>query len=388
MKKLPAFIACLVALVALAASACGPVSSYAATVNGIEISQDDLNVELEAIRDNKDYAAAVEQQLAQGGEKLKGSGKNTFDSTFVARVLTRQIYLALITAELKDRKIKITDEQLAEARKQQEEQLTQQFEGKDVWNAFPKEYQDTLARRFAEIQALQEALAPEPDAAAVQKYYEENKEEFNQTCSRHILAGFPGNPRDPANPPPTPQQEAEAKAKAEQWKARVDRGEDFAAIARAESTDTGSGGQGGDLGCRGGFVQEFTEAMDALQPGQTSGPVRTQFGYHIIQVTSRGTLSLEEATPQIQQILGQESQNAVQDFVNEALGDAKIKVNPKYGTFEKGDPAQGTQPQVVPPKGPATTTTTEPPGGPGGPGGPGAGEEPVLIPEEEGGAGQ
>lgn len=355
MKKLLFLPVVLVAL-AFVASACGPVSSYAATVNGERLSQSALNDELEAIRDNKEYAAAVEQALAQGNEKLTGSGKNTFDAGFVAQVLTRQIFLELVAQELKDRKIEITEADLDKARQDQEQQFEQQFQGKDVWTAFPESYRDTLVLRSAQVDALQAALTKKPDDAAIKAYYDEHVKEFEETCTRHILASFPGDRRADPSPPPA-DVDAATKAKAQGWKDRIDKGEDFAAIAKAESGDTGSGAKGGDLGCQGGFVQEFTDAVNGLQPGQTSGPVMTQFGYHIIQVVSRKQKTLEEATPDIQQTLAQESQNAVQGFLEEAVEKANIKINPKYGKFDKGDPATGASPRVVPPEGPATTTT-------------------------------
>lgn len=366
MKKLLFLPLALVALVSLLAGACGPVSSYAATVNGERLSQQDLNDELEAIRDNKDYAAAVEQALASGGQKVSGSGKNTFDSRFVAQVLGRQIFLALVTEELKERKIEVKQADLDKAEDEQLQQFDQQFEGKgkQVWEQFPKSYRDTLVRRSAQVNVLQATLAKAPDEAAIKAYYDENTADFLETCTRHILALFPGDRR--ANPqPPPPDVDAELKAKAQSWKDRVDKGEDFAAIAAAESGDTTSGQRGGDLGCDGNFVPEFTQAVESLQPGETSGPVMTQFGYHVIQVTSRKQKTLEEATPEIERTLQQESQNAVQVFLEEAVDKASIKVNPKYGTFEKGDAAAGTPPRVVPPEGPATTTTGPPEGGGG-----------------------
>lgn len=363
MKKPFFLIAGLVALVALVAGGCGPAAAYAATINGHSVTQRSLNEELEAIRDNKAYAQAVEQQLSQGGERLRGSGKNTFDSTFVARVLTRQVFLEIVHEGVVDKKLEVKESDLKAARTAQEQQFEQQFGDKKVWNAFPKAYQDTLVRRAAEVDVLQKGLAKNKvDDKAVKDYYDSHKAEFNETCVRHLLAQFPGDPRSNPTPPPA-DVDAAQKAKAQGWKDRLAKGEDFAAMAKAESDDKGSGAQGGDLGCKGGFVQEFTDAMNALQPGQTSDPVRSQFGWHVIQVTSKKQLTLEEATAQIKQKLEQESQGAVQTFLEAKLQKAKITVNPKYGKFDKGDPAKGVQPQVIPPKGPATTTTT---GGPAG----------------------
>lgn len=73
-----------------------------------------------------------------------------------------------------------------------------------------------------------------------------------------------------------------------QIKDRIDRGAEFAETAKAYSEDT-SASSGGDLGwlSPGDTVREFEQAMDALLPGQISSPVRTQFGWHLIQVIER-----------------------------------------------------------------------------------------------------
>ena len=70
---------------------------------------------------------------------------------------------------------------------------------------------------------------------------------------------------------------------------RIEGGDDFAALARAHSDDTGSAANGGDLGWAnpGQMVPEFEKAMNALKPNQLSQPVRTSFGLHLIQVLGR-----------------------------------------------------------------------------------------------------
>jgi peptidyl-prolyl cis-trans isomerase SurA len=81
----------------------------------------------------------------------------------------------------------------------------------------------------------------------------------------------------------------EAKNKLLQLRERVDNGEDFALLARAHSEDTGSASQGGDLGwvSPGQMVPDFEKAMNALKPGALSAPVKSPFGWHLIQVQER-----------------------------------------------------------------------------------------------------
>ena len=79
---------------------------------------------------------------------------------------------------------------------------------------------------------------------------------------------------------------------------RLHTGEDFAALAKELSTDTVSKEEGGDLGwfARGMMVTEFENAAFALEPGQTSEPVKTSYGYHIINVIERDpNRNLDEA---------------------------------------------------------------------------------------------
>ena len=66
---------------------------------------------------------------------------------------------------------------------------------------------------------------------------------------------------------------------------RLSKSEKFSNIAKEVSRDPGSGKRGGDLGwfTRGKMVKEFEQAAFALQKGQTSPIVKTQFGYHIIR---------------------------------------------------------------------------------------------------------
>jgi parvulin-like peptidyl-prolyl isomerase len=91
--------------------------------------------------------------------------------------------------------------------------------------------------------------------------------------------------------------EAEAKAVEE----LLNQGVDFAEVARKYSKDTGSGANGGELGWSppSNYVTEFADAVSTLPIGEISEPVKTQFGYHIIQVVAREELPL--SSDQIEQ---------------------------------------------------------------------------------------
>lgn len=92
---------------------------------------------------------------------------------------------------------------------------------------------------------------------------------------RHILISVDDDTDDEA-----------ARAEAEGLFDRINGGEDFAALAAEHSDDPGSKTQGGDLGWAEPdiYVPPFREAILNMQPGEVSGPVRTQFGYHVIRL--------------------------------------------------------------------------------------------------------
>lgn len=120
--------------------------------------------------------------------------------------------------------------------------------------------------------------------------------------------------------------ESEDKAKA--LKAEIDGGADFAEVAKANSSD-GSAASGGDLGWFGAgqMVPEFETAVQGLQKGQVSDPVKTQFGWHLVKlVDTRETAAptLDEARPQIENQL---RQAAIEAKIAELRQAGKVEVN-------------------------------------------------------------
>jgi len=122
------------------------------------------------------------------------------------------------------------------------------------------------------------------DEARVRAAYQQHPDRYHvpeQVQARHILFKL-------AKDAPPEQVEATRK-KAEETRARLASGADFAALARELSDDPGSKDKGGDLGFfqRGQMVPPFEQAAFSLEPGKLSEPVRTDFGFHILRVEER-----------------------------------------------------------------------------------------------------
>ena len=148
----------------------------------------------------------------------------------------------------------------------------------------------------------------------LRSYYNSHKEEFEEAQGSHILIRFKGS-RVPLKPNEKDLTDEEALAKAKALRAKIMAGADFATVAKAESDDTGSAVKGGELGSfrHGQMVAEFDKAAFSLPVGQVSEPIKTQFGYHLIKITSRTTKTFDEAKPEIEkQLKPQMMKEAVQ----------------------------------------------------------------------------
>ena len=145
-------------------------------------------------------------------------------------------------------------------------------------------------------QARQKVVVPPND---VQRFYNDNIQQYQtpeQVRASHILLETAGK------------NDADVKKRAEEILTQVKGGADFAELAKKVSEDKGSKDNGGDLDYfgRGRMVPEFETAAFAMQPGQISDLVKSQFGYHIIKVVDKragATRPLDEVRAQIQQQL-------------------------------------------------------------------------------------
>jgi parvulin-like peptidyl-prolyl isomerase len=125
-------------------------------------------------------------------------------------------------------------------------------------------------------------------------HYEANKAAYAQPRVRQILVRVQGSPVALRKGYPDLTEE-QARAKAEALHARLAKGADFAALARAESDDLGSLKTGGDIGfvSKGATGAEFEAAAYSLPEGQLSRIVRTEYGFHILRVEERQAVAFE-----------------------------------------------------------------------------------------------
>lgn len=141
---------------------------------------------------------------------------------------------------------------------------------------------ETVTLEYVEIDGSTLPATAAPEEAALRLRYQQEQARFSapeQRLASHILIRVEQGAAAAV--------EQAAKQKAAQLAAQAKQpGADFAALARAGSDDTGSKAGGGDLGWieKGVMAKPFEDALFAMQPGEIRGPVKTEFGWHVLQL--------------------------------------------------------------------------------------------------------
>ena len=119
----------------------------------------------------------------------------------------------------------------------------------------------------------------------------------------------------------------ETQAQADAILASLKKGGKFEDIAKKQSKDPGSGANGGDLdwATAGNYVKEFSDAMVALNKGQLSAPVKSQFGFHIIRLDDVREAQLPKIEDVKPQIVQQMTQQRMASFQQELRAKAKVE---------------------------------------------------------------
>jgi len=235
----------------------------------------------------------------------------------IQQIMPQLVSLEIAKAYAKEHEITVSDKEVDQEIAKIKEQVGDQARssGQDLSNqeayeqalkqnnVTEEELRDDI-RENLPVQKVQEKVAgnAEPSDKEIKNFYEKNKEaQFTtpeQRCVKHILFN------------------KDQKQKAEDVMKQLEDGGDFAKLAKKYSQDPGSATNGGDLGClsKGETVPSFEKAAFGAKQGEIVGPVKTQFGYHILKVTDvkpEQTRSLQEVESQIRSQLATEKQSEV-----------------------------------------------------------------------------
>ena len=180
----------------------------------------------------------------------------------------REVAVASISADPFEKAVKVSDADV-----------------KAFYDKNPTAFQTPEVARFEYLLLNQDAIAGQVkvEPADMKQAYEANAKQFTTNEERqasHVLVAVKPDASD------ADKATARQKAAALLDKARA-RPDAFAELAKANSQDTGSAAQGGDLGsfARGAMVKPFEDAVFAAKVGDIVGPVQSDFGYHVIKVT-------------------------------------------------------------------------------------------------------
>ncbi|HEY5760477.1 MAG TPA: SurA N-terminal domain-containing protein [Steroidobacter sp.] len=243
------------------------------------------------LRQNGLTEARFESQL-QGDLLLEQLQKGVLDSAFTVpyelerryalEKQQREVDYVLIAANDFAPSVTVTDEQI------------QKFYEQNSNNFLLPE---TVDLQYIELTREQAESKVDVSEQALKDYFAQVKERFEspeQRQARHILVTATDGLDDAA-----------AQKKAQELTDKAKGGADFAQLAKDNSKDPGSAAQGGDLGMaqKGMFVGPFEDALFSMQPGEIRGPVKTQFGYHVLKlekVEAGRQQSFEEARAEVE----------------------------------------------------------------------------------------
>jgi peptidyl-prolyl cis-trans isomerase C len=275
-----------------------------------------------------EFEDAIRSLEAQAGQGVPYDKRNEV----YRQVLDQLVGYKLLIQESKARKLVVADAevdaQIAQMKKQfpNEEAFTKALAEQqlDVDKLRENVRSQMLVSRFIDIEIGPSIQVTDAD---IQAFYDQNKEKFNQPetmRASHILIRFPDNADTAAK--------NQSRTQADAILAKLKAGGNFAALAKEFSQDAASAANGGDLGffAKAQMLPAFADVAFALKPGQMSGVVETQAGYHIIkgeEHRAARVVPLTEASAEIRQFLTQQQQQEkAEAFVNALKAKAKIQI--------------------------------------------------------------
>jgi peptidyl-prolyl cis-trans isomerase C len=305
-------------------------SGVAATVAGVEITQTELD----------EVIAQAESRLKAQGQKIPAAGSQEYQA-FQQNALQFLVQRVQFEQKAEELGVSVSDKEVDERVKRV---LTQFFGGSQ------KKYEDALEKQGLTDEKVREELrstllsekifakvgnSAKVTDAEIEAYYNANTQLYAQKASRdvrHILVT--------------------TKALANDLHRQLTNGADFAALAKKYSTDPGSNKTGGKLTIqRGETVPEFEKVAFALGVGELSEPVKTQFGWHIIEAMSAEKEDAKTPLKSVRKtisdtLLGQKKSDAVTKWLEDLKKEYEDKI-----TYATGLAPPATEPAT------ATTST-------------------------------
>jgi peptidyl-prolyl cis-trans isomerase C len=277
--------------------------------------------------------AELDSQMNMVVDRLRASGRLPDVSQLDqlrSQVLENLIARELLYQESQKKGIKISQEAVNEQLINLKAQFPNEAEFNNAltrMNLTEASIKEKLERDLILKKLIDDEVAPGVKLSDIEirAFYDNNPEAFKQperVKASHILIKV--DPKADAS------QKAEAKKKIDLVQAKLQKGEDFGALAK-EYSEGPSGPEGGDLGyfTRGQMVKPFEDAAFAMKPGEVSGVVETKFGYHLIKVTDKKpetTMSYDEVKTRLEEFLKQRKmQEEINVYVKRLEEKAKIE---------------------------------------------------------------
>ena len=325
-RRLRPLAIALVGVVALSACDAGPPP--AATIDGETITDAELEHNVAMFR----FLTELSQQPCGQPDASIGESEQAACTRFT---LSNMIQQDLVSQYAAANDIDPDPLRVSDAIEQLESNLggAQALDDRLRQNGIDRQDLLALARRLILFGEVQRAIGADTVSEdSLREAYEQQTRAYTQLHARHILV--------------------EGRAEAERI-ARSATDDNFAELAEEHSIDPGSAERGGDLGTvpASQFDPAFVDAALALEPGEISGPVQTQFGWHVIQLVSAEVQPLREVRDQL---AGPLEQEAFARWLQERSRTADITVNPRYGRY---DPQTG---EILPIRSTARVASSSP----------------------------
>ncbi len=306
----------LVAVLFLLTACADLLDPAAAVVYNRKLTVDEVQAGLDRFTQTSEY----ERLSAQGDAKAI---RRQFEQGFLSQLVRR----AVLEPKAGDLGVEVTTEEVAERL----EEIKNDFPSEAAFaealkeQGLDEEQLDRLVRDSLLEEELRTKVTEEatPSEQELRVFYEDRVDDYRESRAQHILV----------------ENESLARAIRDQILAEPKKKQDdvFARLARMHSTDKSNAKDGGDLGYSspGDFVAPFEDALNELEIGDVSKPVKTEFGWHVIRLIDRRTQPFEEVEQQLrEEQVAQIEERVWSEWLRQAYEDAEVKINPRYGELD------------------------------------------------------